>query len=148
MKQHQNIKDQRSKIFEFLFIILFFAFLSLNLIYSQFISPIYFQFVNNDKNSIISFLQKIKNLPEYQNVLEINNNIYGPTVKEEIFRKENKKKEMINYLEQQLTINPKTRDLMYSLYKLYLVEGDKNTADDYLRQAKAIDPDVISSNNQ
>ena len=157
MKQYKNIKYQisnikntiqRSKIFEFCFVILLFAFCFLNLTYSQIISPIYFQFVNNDKDSTVSFLQKIKDLPEYQKILEMNNDIYGPTVKEEISRQKNKKKDMINNLEQQLTINPKARDILYSLYQLYLAEGDKKQVNDYLRQTKAIDPDIINSNHQ
>ena len=43
-----------------------FTFLFFNLIDSQVISPIYFQFINNDKNATIRFLQKIKTLPEYR----------------------------------------------------------------------------------
>ena len=122
--------------------ILIFAFLFLNFVFSQLISPLYLRFVNNDKKATISFLQKIKTLSEYQKILEMNNNIYGPTVKEEIFQQENKKKVMTNNLEQQLTINPKARDILYSLYQLYLAEGDKNRANDYLKRAKAIDPSV------
>ena len=123
--------------------ILIFTFLFLNFAFSQLISPVYLRFVNNDKNSTISFLQKIKSLPEYQKILEMNNNIYGPTVKEEIFRQENKKKEMINNLEQQLTINPKARGILYSLYQLYLAEGNQNKAVDYLRRAREIDPAIM-----
>ncbi|PJA55817.1 hypothetical protein CO165_01550, partial [Candidatus Roizmanbacteria bacterium CG_4_9_14_3_um_filter_33_18] len=74
--------------------------------------------------------------------LEMNNNIYGPTVREEIFQRENKKKVMINNLEQQLTINPKARDILYSLYQLYLAEGDKNRANDYLKRAREVDPSI------
>ena len=151
MKQYKNIKYQisnikntiqRSKIFEFCFVILLFAFCFLNLTYSQIISPIYFQFVNNDKDSTVSFLQKIKDLPEYQKILEMNNDIYGPTVKEEISRQKNKKKGMINYLEQKLMINPKSRDVLYSLYQLYSAEGGIKKAEDYLRRAKAVDPAI------
>jgi len=154
MKQHENhhkIKDQilktkntvqKSNIFDILLVSFIFTILFLNLISSQFISPIYFLFVNNDKNSTISFLQKIKSLPEYQKILEMNNNIYGPTVKEVIFKQENRKKEMINNLEQQLIINPKARDILYSLYQLYLAEGDKNKANDYLRRAREVDPSL------
>lgn len=122
------------------------AFCFLNLAYSQIISPIYFQFVNNDKDSTISFLQKIKGLPDYQKILKMNNDIYGSSVKEEIFKQENKKKEMINYLEQQLTINPKAREVLYSLFQLYLEEGDKNLAEDYLRRAKEVDPMINPTN--
>ena len=122
--------------------ILIFAFLFLNFVFSQLISPLYLRFVNNDKKATISFLQKIKTLSEYQKILEMNNNIYGPTVREEIFQQENKKKVMTNNLEQQLTINPKARDILYSLYKLYLADGNKKLADDYLRQAKEVDPNL------
>jgi len=131
MKQQEKIG--------FIFI---FAFLFLNFAFSQLISPLYLRFVNNDKKATISFLQKIKTLSEYQKILEMNNNIYGPTVKEEIFQQENKKKVMTNNLEQQLTINPKARDILYSLYKLYLADGNKKLADDYLRQAKEVDPNL------
>jgi len=103
---------------------------------------LYLRFVNNDKKATISFLQKIKTLSEYQKILEMNNNIYGPTVREEIFQRENKKKVMINNLEQQLTINPKARDILYSLYQLYLAEGDKNRANDYLKRAREVDPSI------
>lgn len=142
--QRSNIKNafQKSNIFNFLFVIFIFAFCFLNLISSQSISPLYFQFINNNESSTVNFLQKIKILPEYQNVLDMNNNIYGNSVKEEIMKQENKKKELINNLEQQLTINPKARDILYSLYQLYLTEGDKNRANDYLKQAKEVDPSV------
>ncbi len=135
--QISNIKTkfQRSKIFEFLFVTLILFILFLNFIYSQLISPIYFKFVNNDKVSVVTFLQKIKTLPEYSRILEMNNNIYGPTVKGEIFAQENKKKELIKNLEQQLTVNPKARDLLYSLYQL---TKDKK----YLKQTKEIDPGI------
>jgi len=131
MKQQEKIG--------FIFI---FAFLFLNFAFSQLISPLYLRFVNNDKKATISFLQKIKTLSEYQKILEMNNNIYGPTVREEIFQRENKKKVMINNLEQQLTINPKARDILYSLYQLYLAEGDKNRANDYLKRAREVDPSI------
>ncbi len=142
MKQHEKIKKQKSKVLNFLLGLLIFLMLIMNLINSQLISPIYFRFVNNDKSATISFLQKIKDLPEYQKILEMNNSIYENTVKEEIFKQENKRKEVINNLEQQLIINPKARDVLYSLYQLYLAEGDKNKAAYYLKQAKEIDPSL------
>jgi len=128
--------------------VLVFLILILNIISSQSISFIYFKFVNNDKPLTIAFLQKIKTLPEYEKILEMNNNIYGSTVKAEIIRQENTKKDLINNLEQQLTINPKARDVLYSLYQLNLAEGNTTKANNYLRQAKAVDPNIINSNNQ
>jgi len=153
MKQQENnknIKDpafvktsagkQKLMIVKILCVVLLFAILFFNLISSQLISPIYFKIIDNNKKATVTFLQKIKILPEYQKILKMNNVIYGNTVREEIFNQENKKKEVINNLEQQLTINPKARDILYSLYKLYSTEGDKNRAADYLRRAKEVDP--------
>ncbi|MFA6081279.1 MAG: hypothetical protein WC741_02635 [Patescibacteria group bacterium] len=144
MKQYQNIKNiiLKLKIFQFCFVILIFSFLFLNFFLSQSISPVYFQFINNDKAITINFLQKINNLPEYKRILEMNNIIYGSTIKEQIFVKSNIKKVLINNLEQKLTINPKSRDVLYGLYQLYLEEGDKNRANNYLRQAKEVDPNI------
>lgn len=142
MKQHEKIKDQKIKILEFFFVILILIFLFLNLVYSQSISPLYSKIINNDKVAIISFLQKIKSLPEYQSILEMNNNIYGETLKEEILMTENKKKALINNLEQQLIINTKARDILYSLYQLNFAEGNKNRASYYLKLAKDIDPSI------
>ena len=130
------------KYFKFSFVILIFIFLFLNFVFSQIISPIYFQIIDHNKKATISFLQKIKDLPEYQKILEMNNNIYENTIKEEISRQENKKKEMINNLEQKLLINPRARDVLYGLYQLYLAEGYKNRAGEYLRRAKEIDPAI------
>jgi tetratricopeptide (TPR) repeat protein len=157
MKQLENIKNllaqasqilkiknkvKSSKFFNFLFAVFIFAFLFLNFASSQFISPVYFKFVNNDNASAISFLQKIKTLPEYSRILEMNNNIYGNTIKNEILKKENEKKEVINNLEQQLGINPRSRDVLYSLYRLYLEEGNNDKAREYLKRAKEIDPTI------
>ena len=49
----------------------------------------------------------------------------GKLLKRKFFRQENKRKELIKNLEQQLIINPKARDILFSLYKLYLQEGIK-----------------------
>lgn len=133
----ENIINFKTSVF----VILFF-FLIFNLISSQNISPLYFQFVSNNRNATVDLLEKIKAFPEFQKVLEMNINIYGKTIEEEIFRQENQRKIMINNLEQKLSINPKSRDILYSLYQLYFSSGDKNKAVYYLRQAKKVDPAI------
>lgn len=155
MKQHEKIQNlkfplrsEASKIqillnrLNFLLAILLIVFLSLNILGSQFISPIYSQFSSNDKKATVVFLQKIKEIPEYQKILDMNNNIFGNTVKDEIFTADNKKNAMINILEQQLAYTPKSRDILYGLYQLYLANGDLNRADQYFKQAKEIDPGI------
>lgn len=142
--QISKIKNtvQKSKILKLSIFIVFFFFLIFNLISSQVISPLYFQLVSNNKKATINFLEKIKTFPEFQKILEMNKNIYGKTVEEETFRQENKKRLMINNVEQILTKNPKARDVLYSLYLLYKEKGDSLTAEKYLRQAKEVDPGI------
>ena len=151
MKQHENIKYQisniknvfkNSKLLKSLFVFFIFILLIINLISSQTISPIYFQMINNNKKAVVSFLEKIKTFPEFQKILEMNKNIYGKTVEEETFRQENKKRLMINNLEQKLIKNPKARDVLYSLYLLYKEKGDNLTVEKYLKQAREVDPAI------
>lgn len=151
MKQHENIKYkilniknliQRSKILKSSIIIVFFFILIINLISGQIISPLYFQFTSNDKQATVNFLEKIKALPEFNKILQTNKNIYGKTIEKEVFQQENDKKLLINNLEQQLIVNPKARDVLYSLYQLYLTEGDINQANNYLRRTKEVDPSI------
>jgi len=143
MKQHENENNVKIlKILRYALVGFFIFFLIINLISSQTISSIFFKFINNDRAATVSFLQKIKDLPDYQNILRMQDNIYGKSIRTEINSEESKKKVLINNLEQQLTINPKARDILYSLYQLYLAEGDKNRADDYLKKARDIDPAI------
>ena len=137
-----KIESQKSKILSFLFGLLIFLVLIINLIYSQIISPIYFQLVNNNKAATINFLEKIKKFPEFDKILEMNKNIFGKTIEKEVFKQENEKKLLINNLEQQLAVNPKAREVLYSLYQLYSAEGDNNKAEEYLRKAKEVDPTI------
>ena len=139
-KVKSTIKN--SKVLKYLLAFFFFTLLILNLIGSQLISPLYFQFVNNNKQTTVSFLEKIKTFPEFQKILEMNKNIYGKTVEKETFRQENEKKLMINNLEQKLMINLRARDVLYGLYLLYKEKGDNLTAEKYLKQAKEVDPSL------
>ncbi|MEK7633967.1 MAG: hypothetical protein AAB437_03945 [Patescibacteria group bacterium] len=122
--------------------LLTFFYVIINIISSQLISRIYFQLVNSNKSSTVTFLQKIKDFPEFGKILEMNKNIYGKTIEKEAFQQENEKKLLINNLEQKLLINPKARDILYGLYQLYSAEGDSNRASDYLKRAKEVDPSL------
>ena len=72
----------------------------------------------------------------------MNDNIFGQTIKTAVYAEKVKKRSMINKLERELVINPKARDILYSLYQLYLAEGDKNQANNYLKRAKEVDPSI------
>jgi len=141
MKQYEKIV-KISGILKLTLILFFIIFLIINLISSQNISSIYFKFVDNDRSATISFLQKIVDLPDYQNILKMNDNIFGQTIKTAVYAEKTKKRSMINKLEHELIINPKARDILYSLYQLYLAEGDKDQANNYLKRAKEVDPSI------
>ena len=119
-----------------------FSFLIFNLFYSQSVSPLYSQFVNENKKAVVEYLKKIKNLPSFNTQLFIFENIYDNQLKQDVFQEENGRNLQIKKLEQVLQINPKARDVLYGLYQLYLEKGDKITAGKYLKQAKEVDPDV------
>ncbi len=137
-----SVGQQLSKIFRFFLVVLIFLFLISNLFSSQIISPVYFRLINDEKKAAIEFLEKIKKLPEFKDELKKYKTIYGKTIEEEVFAKEIREKQMIKNLEQILEKNPKSRDVLYSLYLLYDSRGDKIKAKEYLRQAKEVDPNM------
>lgn len=119
---------------------LLFLFLFTNMILSQLVSPIYFQLARENKNASVSFLKKIKNLPHFIPFLEMNKNIYGEYIEQEVFAEDNKRKEMIAKFESLLEKNKKSRDLLYNLYLLYQEDKNYSKAQEYLDRAKEVDP--------
>lgn len=91
---------------------------------------------------MVSFLQKIKKLPVFNQFLSMNSNIYGPSIMDEINNIETARKQNIGKLESLLEKNPKSRDVLYDLYLLYKEEGNNMRAQQYLEKAKAVDPSI------
>jgi tetratricopeptide (TPR) repeat protein len=135
-------KKRNKKHFTFLVAILIFAFLFLNLLYSQLISPLYPQFVNESKNTVVEYLKKIKTLSSFEIQLNVFENIYGRGIKEEVFQEDLVRNQKIKKLEQVLEKNPNSRDVLYSLYQLYWEKGDSLTAGKYLKLIKEVDPNI------
>ena len=119
-----------------------FAFLFLNLIYSQIISPLYFKFISEDKKSVVNYLQKIKNLTIFNKELNKSKNLFGKDIENDVFQPDTERKIKIKEFEQILKNNPQSRDVLYGLYQLNLEKGDIIIANKYLMQAKAIDPNI------
>lgn len=134
-------KNQIKKSFPWFFIFLT-LFLIINISYSQKISSLFFGLANNDKIQTVRFLQKIRNTKNFNQQLKYYENIFGPSLKTEVFNKEIQREAKIKELEQILDKNPQSRDVLYSLYLLYLEKEEKTTAEKYLRSANQIDPDV------
>jgi len=119
-----------------------FAFLFLNLVYSQTISPLYFKFINEDQKSVVSFLQKIKNLAIFNKELNKSKNLFGKDIENDVFQPDFERNIKIKEFEQVLQKNPQSKDILYGLFQLYSEKGDKIIANKYLLQAKAIDPNI------
>jgi len=130
-----NIKNQ-------IFFVSFFSFLFLNVVSSQIISPLYFKFINEDKKSVVSYLQKIKNLAIFDKELNKSKKLFGKDIENDVFRQDIERNDKIKEFEQVLIKNSQSRDILYGLYQLYLEKGQTVKAEKYLMQAKAIDPSI------
>lgn len=117
-----------------------FFFLGLNVIYSQLVSPLYFNQVVNEKKTVIDYLKSIRTLPEFGEQLMLYKNLYGEQVEEEVFYDDSIRKQKIKNLELLLEKNLKARDILYSIFLLYSNEGDEKKALEYLDRARSIDP--------
>lgn len=118
------------------------VYLGLNLGASQIVSPLYFQMLSGEKESYISFLTAIKTLPEFDQKLILYKNLFGSDVEAKVFAQDNERDALIKKLERFIEKGPNQRDILYSLYLLYLDKGDLNRADVYLKKAKDVDPTI------
>lgn len=115
-----------------------------NIAASQFVPASYYAFIEGDKTATMDFLRAMKPIPEFNVLLERQRNIFGAEIDFNLFDAETKREIQIFQLEKILEYNPKSRDVLYGLYKLYN-EGDRtDKAQEYLNRAKAIDPLVES----
>ncbi len=122
-------------------------FLFLNIFLSRFVSPIYFQMMNDNQKATVSYLQSIlvksgsiRSLPQFSTELLRQKNIYGNELENEIYDKEIKQNAMIQNYELLLRKNLLSRDILYSLFLLYDQKGDKKMAQKYLEQSRTVDP--------
>ena len=138
-----KIKNKKNNPYLWLRIILFvfaFIFLITNIYASQNISPLYKGLINNEKEAVINYLKKIKNQFFFENELKNFTQIFNQPIAQEVFFEDEQKKIKIKKLEEALKKNPKSRDLLFALSKLYKEKGDFKMANFYLKKAKEIDP--------
>lgn len=127
-------------ISRFVLLLAIFFLLTINIIASQSVSPLFYGVAKGEKNTVIVFLQKIERLPEFSNFLEMNKNIYGETIANKVYSPQKNRSEKIASLKNLLIKNPKSRDVLYDLYLLYKEAGNENKASEYYTRAKEIDP--------
>jgi len=130
------MKENLPKIFS----VFLFLFLILNIYFSQNISFLYERLINNDKKAVVEYLRKIKNFPYFKNELKRFTSIFGDSMIKEVYFEDEQRKIKIKKLKEALKKNPKSRDILVALSKLYQEEGDFKLANFYLKKAKEIDP--------
>ncbi len=137
---NQNLKTLFKRYSLVIIVFFVFIWLAANIFSSQYVSPDYVGVVGNQKQSVISYLRKIKTWPKFMTELNNYKETYGDILEEEVFKIDRERKEKIGKLEEFLTKNNQARDVLYGLYILYKEEGDNSKATEYLNRAKEIDP--------
>jgi len=147
-----KVKNQKSKtkntsknlknVFYFFLTVFLVFFLLLNIFYSQKVSQLYFQLVNNKRQATVKFLKDIKNNSQFSFFLTTNINRFDRFLENEVFSEQKIGEEKIAELESLLKKNPKSRDINYKLYLLHKKLGNIQQTENYLKAAKEIDPNI------
>jgi tetratricopeptide (TPR) repeat protein len=138
-KDKKNNFDSFLRIFPFSFV---FIFLIINIYFSQNISPLYQEIINNEKEAVISYLKKIKKQPFFKSELKKFTQIFNQPIAKEVFFEDEQRKIKIQKLKEALKKNPKSRDILISLAILYHEDGNERLAKEYFKKAKEIDPNL------
>src|SRR3990167_8899629 len=103
-------------------------FLILNIVSSQSISRLFFDFSVGKRDAAVDFLKRIKDEDYFPRFYSGVAGFFQENLEEEVYAEARERQRKIQELEEILKLNPKARDAHYSLYILYLQEGDANTA--------------------
>ena len=136
------MKHAETKYYFISIIYLAVLFFVLNFYFSQKISPIYFRLINGDRKAVVLFLQRIQNLPSFSFFLESSLNNFDHKIENEVYADQISKKKNIVLMTELLKRNPKSRDILYRLYLLNNDMGNTYAANEYLKMAREIDPNI------
>ena len=139
VKNKKNNFDSFLKIFTFSFV---FIFLIINIYFSQNISSLYQEIINNEKEAVISYLKKIKKQPFFKSELKKFTQIFNQSIAKEVFFEDEQRKIKIQKLKEALKKNPKSRDILTNLAILYHEDGNYKLAQEYFNKAKEVDPNL------
>ena len=139
VKDKKNNFDSFLKIFTFSFV---FIFLIINIYFSQNISSLYQEIINNEKEAVISYLKKIKKQPFFKSELKKFTQIFNQSIAKEVFFEDEQRKIKIQKLKEALKKNPKSRDILTNLAILYQEDGNDKLAQEYFNKAKEVDPNL------
>jgi len=133
-------KTQNKKHISAFLLVFLCIFLLLEIFTSQIISPLYSRVVNEDKSGVINYLKKIILLPVYKEELSVYKKNFGEGLENAVLSEKLSRDNRIQKLEQLLVNNPKSRDVLYSLFLLYQEDGNKIKSQYYFQKAKEVDP--------
>lgn len=116
------------------------VFLLFNIVYSQNISSLYPSFADEDKTSSVLFLKTIRSLPDFNGLLSRYESIFDKSIVGLVYKDERQRKTQIEKLNQALEKNPKAKEVLSALSKLYKEDGNELKAEEFFKKTKAIDP--------
>ncbi|MFA9288333.1 MAG: hypothetical protein ACEQSA_00440 [Weeksellaceae bacterium] len=117
------------------------AFITLvaNIYASQFMPDFYYQMVAGNRKGAVEFYRQARSLQSFQFIQpETTQTIAGYT--DEIEVENRRRDELIVELEELLSVNPKSRDVLQSLVILYEQRGDEVKAQEYKQKLFEVDP--------
>jgi hypothetical protein len=147
----QSLLDYTKGIGMYLAIVGLYLILIANIRVSQTVNPLYFQmfspsnvqYGHQNKSATVEFLKRIRTHDEFPAYLSIATAMYGSEIPRDVEREVLARREKITRLEALLNKNPKSRDILYALYELYLsLRENEQIAQSYLDKARSIDPIV------
>ena len=137
MKSAWRTVKHHGSFFLGFFILLY---LVLNIVASQWISPLYSGLVDEQKTSIVPYLRKIVSLPDYKSEFVRYEISFGKTLIDEVTQEKRAREQLLQKLDQILYLSPQSRDVLYRLFLLYKEQGDNIKAQNYFKRAKEVDP--------
>lgn len=90
----------------------------------------------------MDFLKALRSQPKFEQEMDRQKAFFGQNIESEVFQDEIKRQQRIRQLEYVLQRNPKARDVLYALYVLYNQEGKNQVANQYLKRAQEVDPNL------
>lgn len=124
------------------------AYLLGNIVFSQNVSPLYYNLSNTNLNKqslydqALEFLLSIRNLPEFNKFSPRFEAVYGNVLVEDIKKEDDKNSNYFKNLEYILDKNSKSRDALLKLYLYHVQKGDPEKAQEYLNKAREVDPSL------
>jgi tetratricopeptide (TPR) repeat protein len=112
-----------------------------NAIASQLVHPLYFSFINEDRDTVITFLEKTRRTDVYPRIeTQLSQSIQ--VLEEDVLMNDTKRNQTIAELEAVLEQNEKSRDVLVALAALYNEAGNEEKYKEYLNRAREVDPEI------